>query len=400
MLFPASIRVGKKHQSGSQKNRENMKDAGKHGSTVCHFTFCSASGWLAKLVEAVELCRRGRRRYKALFDGERSPYYSCNMNSRQASRFALLFFFLFTLTLSAGTPPANRYWGICSNLESEAIADKVSGLGVGWVRLGIWWQQVEQRRGVFNWDIPDIEIGRAVERGLNVFITIHGTPSWANGGKSHQYPPNRSSYWVNFVTATAKRYGRYPQVRAIGMWNEPNLPGFWMGTPEEYISKILIPGSQAVKKAKPSLLVGAPELSDDWIHQPEWHIQKFLNSGATINVVTQHVYRDLFDGNDFADFIDTWVRPYRGRRPVWITEAGHHVCYQYVNGELLQDLYYRYILDVQQKRKGWFTKIFTYRIWDPDKSCASGGGWGITYGPFLRERDAYATYKRYIQSRL
>jgi hypothetical protein len=184
------------------------------------------------------------------------------------------------------------------------------------------------------------------------------------------------------------------------MWNEPNLTAFWKGSADEYIRKILIPGSRAVKQLKPAILVAGPELTDQWPDQPDWHISKFLNSGAVINVVTQHIYTDMFDGDKFARFLDTHVYPYRGNRPVWITEAGHHICYSFFSGEWLQQLYYRQILNVQQARRTWFTRIFPYRIWDPEnKTCDNGNGYGITYGPYVKPRDAYGVYRDFIRAR-
>jgi Cellulase (glycosyl hydrolase family 5) len=310
-----------------------------------------------------------------------------------------VFLFIALSCSSAGHSQSapDSYWGINTGLETDPIADKVQTLGVTWIRMTIYWNQVERERGNFVWDTPDLQIRNAADRNLNVFVTIHGTPSWANGGKSFEYPPDTAETWTDFVAAVVRRYRSYPEVRAIGLWNEPNVPKFWQGTADEYITRILIPGAKVIKNLWPSLLVVGPELSDHWTENSrEWHIARFLNSGAPIDIVSQHVYTELFDGK-LPHFLDKWVKPFRGDRPVWITEIGQDVCHKYVKGEWMQDSYYKYMLDVQYARRKWVMKIFPYRFWDPAGNCKEGNGYGIVYGDELRERKAYSTIKKFIE---
>ncbi len=78
-------------------------------------------------------------------------------------------------------------------------------------------------------DLDDF-VRSAQARGLEVLITIWGTPGWANGGKPARYLPTRLSDFQSFVRAVAARYsGRYagyPFVRFFGIWNESNLGNF------------------------------------------------------------------------------------------------------------------------------------------------------------------------------
>ena len=67
-------------------------------------------------------------------------------------------------------------------------------------------------------------------RGMEVLITIWGTPKWANGKKTPNYLPTRPTDMTNFARAVASRYsGRYsgyPFVRFYSVWNESNLQLF------------------------------------------------------------------------------------------------------------------------------------------------------------------------------
>jgi hypothetical protein len=80
----------------------------------------------------------------------------------------------------------------------------------------------------FN-DIDEL-VRNSQDRGLEVLITIWGTPKWANGGKTPNYLPKRMADLTNFARAVSSRYsGRfagYPFVRFYSVWNESNLQLF------------------------------------------------------------------------------------------------------------------------------------------------------------------------------
>src|SRR3990172_3254050 len=184
-------------------------------------------------------------------------------------------------------------FGIVTNLETDHIADRVDELGVTWVRIGIYWDQVEPSKGHFDWRGPDAMIDRATERGLKVFATIHATPRWASGHRSAAAPPMHARDWKDFVSAVAERYKNQTALRAYGMWNEPDLEKFWTGNQKEYMNKILIPGYEAVKAVNSNLLVGGPELSQHWVGSSKWSLKEILNTaGRYIDIITQHYYPD------------------------------------------------------------------------------------------------------------
>jgi hypothetical protein len=84
----------------------------------------------------------------------------------------------------------------------------------------------------YRFDDLDEFVRSAQTRGIEVLITLWGTPSWANGGQKPQFAPTSMSDFRNFARAVASRYsGRYagyPFVRFFGIWNESNLATFLM----------------------------------------------------------------------------------------------------------------------------------------------------------------------------
>jgi hypothetical protein len=82
----------------------------------------------------------------------------------------------------------------------------------------------------YKFDDVDDFVRNAQQRGMEVLITLWGTPKWANGGQAPQVAPRNMRDFQNFAQAIAARYsGRfsgYPFVRFYSVWNESNLATF------------------------------------------------------------------------------------------------------------------------------------------------------------------------------
>ena len=82
----------------------------------------------------------------------------------------------------------------------------------------------------YKFDDLDELVRNTQLRGMEVLITVWGTPKWANGGRKPNYMPTNLSDLTTFTRALAERYsGRYegyPFVRFYSVWNESNLQLF------------------------------------------------------------------------------------------------------------------------------------------------------------------------------
>jgi len=82
----------------------------------------------------------------------------------------------------------------------------------------------------YRFDDIDEFVRNAQQRGMEVLITLWGTPQWANGDQKPQAMPTNMADFQNFARAVASRYsGRfsgYPFVRFYSIWNESNLATF------------------------------------------------------------------------------------------------------------------------------------------------------------------------------
>ncbi len=121
----------------------------------------------------------------------------------------------------------------------------------------------------------DEYVRNAQQRGLEVLMTLWGTPQWANGGQKPQAMPRRLADFQNFARAVANRYsGRYPgypYVRFFSVWNESNLATFLVPqfdsrgrivSPRNY-AKLAASGYAGVKAGNARALVAVGETSSN-----------------------------------------------------------------------------------------------------------------------------------------
>ena len=113
----------------------------------------------------------------------------------------------------------------------------------------------------------------AQANGLQVLLTITGTPAWANGGQTPNHPPTDLNDLTQFAQMLATRYnGRHAGfgvVTLFSVWNEPNLGTFltpqYQGTtivsPSIY-AKLFMAAYKGIKAGNPNAVVAAGETSN------------------------------------------------------------------------------------------------------------------------------------------
>ena len=251
-------------------------------------------------------------------------------------------------------------YGVNAHQASNNALDLAAAAGIGWVRFDMNWFQFEPSQGSFNWTEADRFINYADSLGLHVFVTVAYTPSWAaqpcNDADADEWNhcrnalPNDANHWIDFLTAAVNRYSAI--VKHWGMWNEPNLLGFFRGTRDDYVTHLLIPGSTTVHALCSDCSVLGPELANlrgaNWDSDEGtcvggscafngWNyslIQILQAAGSYIDIITHHKYKDpaaewwkqLLDGefigvqimNGAKEVIDQ----YGQGQPVWMTEFG------------------------------------------------------------------------------
>lgn len=136
--------------------------------------------------------------------------------------------------------------------------------GAGGNRWELRWDRIELAPGQYDWASADAVVAANEAAGMPLLAVLVGTPSWAADAAAApppglDAPPilpdgsvGQTNVWGRFVHALAARYrGR---IGAYEIWNEPNRPDFWTGTPEQYY-RLLSTAMAAIRHADPSAKV-------------------------------------------------------------------------------------------------------------------------------------------------
>jgi len=213
----------------------------------------------------------------------------------------------------------------------------------------------------YKLDDVDELVRNAQQRGMEVLITLWGTPKWANGGKTPNYLPTRTTDFRQFAQAIAARYsGRYagyPFVRFFGIWNESNL-GQFLSPQFSSAGKIVGPAAYArlaaaayagIKAGNRRALVAIGETSSHGRDKPLTGNSDTISPGMFAQLVAKANPRLRFDAYAhhpypypvfqkpgqrvkwpnvsltslprFEKSLDSWF--HRRNIPIWITEYGH-----------------------------------------------------------------------------
>jgi hypothetical protein len=133
---------------------------------------------------------------------------------------------------------------------------------------------------VYNLSDLDALVRTAPRYNQQVFITISGTPPWANGGKTTNHPPKNLKDLTQFAHMLAARYnGRnigFGAVTRWAVWNEPNLALFLtpqFGAGGKIVSgatyaKLYMAAYTGIKAGNPRALVAAGETSNRGHNHP------------------------------------------------------------------------------------------------------------------------------------
>jgi hypothetical protein len=140
---------------------------------------------------------------------------------------------------------------------------------------GLHWGQVESKKGMFDWSIPDRYYLKAKENGLDIFINVYpDAPKWDSDSEYAQEYPNDMEEYLKFIKTAAERYDGdgiedAPGSPKVNTWEilvelernywateEASKGGkkWWGGTPEEY-ADLFVKTHAAIKSASPDAVI-------------------------------------------------------------------------------------------------------------------------------------------------
>ena len=294
---------------------------------------------------------------------------------RRTVRLAVFLFALAALAAPAALAAERMWVGFHDDPSFRWVPDRVTRIdaasqqGASITRLLVQWNLAAPQQPAnasdpfdpsYRLDDVDEALRNAQEADMEVMLTITGTPSWANGGKTPNAMPTRLADLTTFARAIASRYsGRYPGypfVRFWSVWNEPNLnqfltpqfnaqgksvapanyaklyaaayAGLKAGNPlaQVAIGETSARGSDKPGGARPTHTPGKfaelvakanPRLKfNAWAHHPYP-----TNPGSGPNQLLKWPNVSLKSLPRFETSLNTWFK--RKSTPIWITEYGY-----------------------------------------------------------------------------
>lgn len=311
-----------------------------------------------------------------------------------------------SLSLAAAPAAAQDHVGINTHVPGADLLDLCVDAGVSWVRMDGDWLSLEPARGRYEWAALDAAVNAARARGLRVYLTLAYTPAWVPRvarARGDTYPgndePMASAEWTAFVTEAVRHY-RPLGVTHFGLWNEPNLNGFWEVAAglDPYVTKILVPGAAAVRAACADCRTLGPDLA----HVGDYHV--FLDgvlqrAAGAFDILAHHTYAGwpetgttILSGDNFLQSLEARRFPFT--RPalrevldargwtgeVWITETGYRATpVGDAAAEGRQATYVRRALEEQLARR-WWSNTFFYEVMDcgVDQAGCDIDGFGLS----------------------
>jgi hypothetical protein len=186
--------------------------------------------------------------------------------------------------------------------------------------------------GQWNWGPLDTAVATAQAHCVPVTLVLAATPRWASSRPNERAyfapgmaaPPRTGALWHSCVDQVVRRYrGR---IQAYEVWNEPNLRGFFSGTPKQLADLTYI-AKRAVKAVDPRAHIVGPAVVDRHRNAVPW-LEAFFRAGggAQVDAVSVHLYPESNRGpedNPILGQTRALMRKYHIPRGVWDTEVNY-----------------------------------------------------------------------------
>lgn len=191
-------------------------------------------------------------------------------------------------------------------------------LGIGWVREGFYWENIEPQKGKWEFEGTDSLVEQAQAQGLEVLPLLGYTAPWSASTDQEIFsPPQRTADWKEYVERIVARYSAPPfNLRYFQIWNEPTRQAkFWYGSDTEFVDTIYLPAAQIIRRHKCYVVFGGWPASNslqefDRVleYHDAWRWTDFLDIHYEALLEWQYLY-------------DRWVKSGKCKG-VWETELG------------------------------------------------------------------------------
>ena len=285
-------------------------------------------------------------------------------------------------------------WASYTDSQRAMVLDTLKANGVTTVRLDVSWAMLQPNGPTFDtWGTSFVTrvLQMITDREMKPMVMIWLTPSWVTGKSDDRVPPTSNAELQKWETFTEQVAGRFPQVAAWEVWNEPNHDDFMRGADATVYAKILAAANRGISRGNPqsTVVFGGTQFVDvPWI-------KKALQAGAQGNydVMGVHPYMAVGDASpDLPDNGTIWrlrhiptlreaMLAAGDDKPMWFTEFGWRTGstgsanWQLGVDQATQASYLAQTLKIVSTEWDYVERVYWYReLADNNTSDASGYG--------------------------
>ncbi|NHC14740.1 glycosyl hydrolase [Motilibacter deserti] len=205
----------------------------------------------------------------------------------------------------------------------------------GSVRLwdvGCTWRDVQPARTKWAFGCLDRAVANARSHRSRALVVLGLTPAWAAAdrrapgvyGPGTSSPPKSLALWRAYVTKVVQRYRGTVDYQ---VWNEPNIPAFWSGSPAQMV-RLEEETARIVGRYAPRATLVGPSLATRRGSQLVW-LRRYAAAGGgrTVDAIGLHLYPAPTAGPEASIALLGQARRMLAARgiskPVWCTELNY-----------------------------------------------------------------------------
>lgn len=225
-------------------------------------------------------------------------------------------------------------WGMHLNANNLAAAlPTLRAAGIRRLRnvTSLHWEAVEPAPQRWQW--PDAMMDHLRAQGFTVLGKLGFTPKWAvppekaKGWPIQNQMPASMNAFRNYVRETVTHYG--DRISCWEIWNEPNLPRYFAGTPSQY-GELLASAIDEIKAAQPEAEVAGFSVAKFYKPETIDFFNEVIASQPDLRVAAISLHPYFNNTPEHAGLVQRLGQVHerfetqRGNNPMfWITEYGY-----------------------------------------------------------------------------